>query len=94
MQANYMTKVIDILTDAKLDKKSALTKVRQLIVDSKIRDFSALYTFLYAEIDNYAQGHIGNVILILAEGDVNDTFATDKELHIVDTLLKIIGEIK
>ena len=45
VQANYMTKLLDILQKEK-DKKSCFQNIRQLINDSKIKDFSALHKYL------------------------------------------------
>ena len=93
MQANYMSKLTDILQSSR-DKKAAFKDVRQLIADSKVRDFSALHKYLFDELDNYAKGHIASVILILAESQYQDSFAVDKELHIMSTIVKILNEIK
>jgi len=92
IQANYMTKLIDILK--KDDKKSAFKNIRQLINDSKVKDFSALHKYLFDEIDSYATGHIASVILILAESQYQDSFAVDKELHIMSTIVKLLNELK
>ena len=92
IQANYMTKLIEIIkTD---DKKSAFKNIRQLINDSKVKDFSALHKYLFDEVDSYATGHIAGVILILAESQYQDGLAVHKELHIKSTIVKILGEIK
>jgi DNA polymerase III delta prime subunit len=93
IQANYMTKVLDILSN-ETSKKDAFKSVRQIIADSKVKDFTALYKFLFDEIDNYAKGHIASVILILAEQQYQDSFAVDKELHVMATMVKILNEIK
>jgi len=93
MQANYMTKLVDMLQSDR-DKKSAFKDIRQLIADSKVRDFSALHKYLFDELDNYAKGHIASIILILAESQYQDSFAVDKELHIMSTIVKILNEIK
>jgi len=93
VEANYMTKLVYILvTD--VSKKDAFQQIRKLIADSKVRDFNALYKFLFDEIDIYAKGHIASVILILAETQYQDTFAVDKELHSMAMLVKLINEIK
>ena len=92
IQANYMTKLIDILK--KDDKKTAFKNIRQLINDSKVKDFSALHKYLFDEIDSYATGHIASVILILAESQYQDSFAVDKELHIMSTIVKLLNELK
>ena len=93
MQANYMTKLVEMLQSDR-DKKSAFKDIRQLIADSKVRDFSALHKYLFDELDNYAKGHIASIILILAESQYQDSFAVDKELHIMSTIVKILNEIK
>jgi replication factor C small subunit len=92
VQANYMTKLLNILQ--KEDKKTCFQSIRQLINDSKVRDFTALYKFLFDEIDEYAKGHIASVILILAESQYQDAFAVDKEIHIMATMVKLINELK
>jgi len=93
IQANYMTKVLDIL---KSDQpvKDSFTNIRQIIADSKVQDFTSLYKFLFDELDNYAKGHVGPVILILAESQYQDAFAVDKELHVMSMIVKLVSELK
>ncbi len=93
VQANYMTKVLDILKSDQ-SVKDSFTNIRQTIADSKVQDFTALYKFLFDELDNYAKGHFGPVILILAESQYQDAFAVDKELHIMSMIVKLISELK
>ena len=93
VQANYMTGVLDTLASEK-PKKDAFKEIRQLIADSKVRDFTAFYRFLFDEIDNYAKGHIASVILILAESQYQDSFAIDKELHVMSMIVKLLNELK
>lgn len=93
VQANYMTKLLDILQNEN-SKKDCFVKIRQLINDSKVKDFTALHKFLFDELDNYAKGHVASVILILAESQYQDSFAVDKELHIMSTVVKLLNELK
>ena len=93
VQANYMTKLLDILK-SDVSKKDAFVSIRQLIADSKVQDFTALYKYLFDEIDNYAKGHIASVILVLAEAQYQDAFAVDKELHMMATMVKLLNELK
>jgi len=93
IQANYMTKLLEILKSDK-DKKTAFKDIRQLIADSKVKDFTALHKYLFDELDNYATGHIASIILILAESQYQDSFAVDKELHIMSTIVKMLNELK
>jgi DNA polymerase III delta prime subunit len=93
IQANYMTKLLDLLKSSS-DKKTAFKDIRQLIADSKVKDFTALHKYLFDELDNYATGHIASIILILAESQYQDAFAVDKELHIMSTIVKMLNELK
>jgi replication factor C small subunit len=92
IQANYMTEILEILKNPK-DKKSAFSKIRQIIADSKVKDFTALYTFLFDNLDEYAVGHIGSVILIIAEAQYKDAQVVDKEINVMAMFVNIIGEL-
>ncbi len=93
VEANYMSKLVDILVNES-SKKDCFQKVRQLIADSKVKDFTPLYRYLFDELETFAQGHVGSVILTLAESQYQDSFVVDKELHINALMIKIINEIK
>jgi replication factor C small subunit len=92
IQANYMTEILSVLQDSK-DKKSAFAKIRQIIADSKVRDFTPLYTFLFDALDNFATGHIGPCILIIAEAQYKDASVVDKEINIMAMFVNLLGEI-
>ena len=92
IQANYMTEVLEMLKEAK-DKKAAFNKIRQCIADSKVRDFTPMYTFLYDNLDEFAHGHIAPCILIIAESQFKDASVVDKEINIMAMFVNIIGEI-
>ena len=92
LQANYMTEILDVLRNPK-DKKSAFTKIRQIVADSKVRDFTALYTFLYDNLDEFAHGHIASSILIIAEAQFKDASVVDKEINIMAMFINLLGEL-
>ena len=92
IQANYMTEVLEVLKNAK-DKKAAFNKIRQTIADSKVKDFTPLYTFLYDNLDDFAHGHIAPCILIIAESQFKDASVVDKEINIMAMFVNILGEI-
>jgi replication factor C small subunit len=92
IQANYMTEVLDVLRDTK-NKQTSFTKIRQIIADSKVKDFTALYTFLYDNLDEYAVGHIGAVILIIAEAQYKDISVVDKEINVMAMFINLLGEL-
>lgn len=92
IESNYMTKVLELLK-SKSDRKQVFTSIRQLLVDSQIKDYSALYKFLYDNLDSYAVGHIAAIILILAEAQYQDSFVVDKEINVSAMFVKIINEL-
>ena len=92
IQANYMTEILEMLKNA-TNKKETFTKIRQCIADSKVRDFTPLYTFLYDNLDEFATGHIAPCILIIAESQFKDSSVVDKEINIMSMFVNLINEI-
>jgi len=92
VQANYMTEILEVLKNLK-DKKKAFTQIRQIIADSKVKDFQPLFTFLYETIDDYGTGHVAGVILILAEAQYQDAHAVDKEINTMAMFVKLMNEL-
>ena len=93
VEANYMNKIIDILTSNE-DKKTMFTNIRQLLADSQVKDFSNLYRFLYDNLESYATGHVAAVILIIADAQYKDSFIVDKEIGVMSMFIQLLNEIK
>ena len=62
VQANYMTELLNILKNIK-NKKESFKQIRQIIADSKVKDFTPLYTFLYDNLDEFATGTIASCVV-------------------------------
>lgn len=92
VQANYMTEILEVLKNLK-DKKKAFTQIRQIVADSKVKDFQPLFTFMYDNIDEYGTGHVAGVILILAEAQLMDAQVVDKEINIMAMFVKLMNEL-
>jgi DNA polymerase III delta prime subunit len=92
VEAGYMEKILEILVDNS-DKKGKFTHIRQLLADSKVRDFTPLYRFLYDNLDKFAVGHIASIILIIAEHQAMDIQVVDKEINVSAMFVKILNEI-
>ena len=92
VQANYMTEILEVLKNSK-DKKKAFTQIRQIVADSKVKDFQPLFTFLYDTIDEYGTGHVAGIILILAEAQYQDAHAVDKEINTMAMFVKLMNEL-
>jgi hypothetical protein len=87
-----MDKVIELLS-AKPDKKQLFNSIRQLLADSQVKDYTALYRHLYDNLESFATGHIASIILIIAEAQYQDSFAVDKEINVCAMFVKIINEL-
>ena len=92
VQSNYMTEVLEILKKTKA-KKEAFRNIRQIIADSKVRDFTPLYTFLYDNLDEFAVGRFAPAILIIAESQYTDSHVVDKEINVMAMFVKLINEL-
>lgn len=92
IQANYMTEVLDMLKTPK-DKKETFKKIRQCIADSKVKDFTPLYTFLYDNLDEFATGHVAACILIIAESQFKDASVVDKEINAMAMFVNLLNEV-
>jgi replication factor C small subunit len=89
IQANYTDDVIKILQNGS-DMKQQFTEIRQIIADSKVKDFTPLYRTLYDEVDNYASGKVGQTILNIADGQYKDSMVVDKEINVMAMMLNIL----
>jgi len=91
----YQDEIVDILkvvTEKNLFDK--VTEIRQLLADSKVKEYTQLYRYLFDKIDTYVKKEkIIKVIFHLEEGLKYDSFIADKEINIIATLLKIADEL-
>jgi len=93
IQANYMDEVLNLLkSDGNV--KDTFTSVRKIIADSKVKDFTPFYRFMYDNVDDYANGKVGNTILKIADGQYKDASVVDKEINIMAMMLEILIDIK
>lgn len=92
IEANYMDKLVELLSSGQ-DVKTKFTSIRQLLADSQVKDYTALYRFLYDNLDSFATGHVGPVILIIAEAQYQDSMVVDKEINVMSMFVKILNEI-
>ena len=90
---DYKTKIVDILK-SKDDGRNKYMKVRQTLIDSKVTDFTELYTMLYDKVDEYASAETANVILILGDSVYKSALAIDKEIIAASCLINILNLLK
>ena len=92
LDSDFKTKIVDILK-ASDDSRNKYMKIRQTVADSKVQDFTEMYSLLYDKVDEYASGKVSGVILVLAEGQHRDALAVDKEISFMATILNILSTI-
>jgi len=93
IQANYADEVLVVLKSNN-NLKESFASIRKIIADSKVRDFTPFYRFLYDNVDEYASGKAGNVILTIAESQYKDSVCVDKEINVMAMMLEILMTIK
>jgi len=91
-RGSYAMQCIELLKKES-NPKECFTKIRQTIADAKIKDFAELYRLMYDKIDEYGNGHIGPIILIIAEYQYKDSFSVNKDINVAAMFGQIIGEI-
>jgi DNA polymerase III delta prime subunit len=89
MAGDEMQKIVDILKQ-KDEKRNKYMKIRQLLADSRVQDFSDYYTALYENVDDYAAGNTSNVIIALSDGQYRDALVIDKEITFMATIINIL----
>jgi DNA polymerase III delta prime subunit len=93
IETNFQSNLIDILKSDD-NKRNIFLKVRQLVADNKLHDYSDIYTLLYDRVDEYAAGNVSNVILILSDHVSKDSLVVDKEIVFAACMIQIINTIK
>ena len=92
LQGDIKTKIVEMLKDS--NKKLAFSNIRQVVADNSIRDFADFYTFLFEKVEDYAPNNVADVIIILADGQFQDSSVVDKEICFMSTVIKILRTIK
>lgn len=92
LDSDIKVKVLDLLK-SKDDKRNKYMNIRQAIADSRIQDFTELYSFLYEKVGEYADGNTSNVIITLSEGQYKDALVIDKEITFMATIIQILNII-
>ena len=83
-------KIVDILksNDAKPNKWKT---IRQAIADSRVQDFSEMYSYLYEKVEEYGGNNTSNIILILSESQSKDALVVDKEITFMSCIIQIVA---
>jgi DNA polymerase III delta prime subunit len=89
LNGDLKNQLVDVLK-SKDEKRNKYMKIRQLMADNRVQDFSEFYTLLYEKVDEYAGGNTSNIIIAISEGQYKDALVIDKEITFMATLINIL----
>ena len=84
VSSNYIDQIIELLPNNKSFKQ-----IRQVIADSNVEDFEALYKALYERVDEYTIRD-AEAIIIIEEYLYHSNFRIDKEINVVACIAKLL----
>jgi len=90
VSSNYVDQVIELLINP-----NSFKQIRQVIADSNVNDFEALYKALYERMDEYTS-RPAEAIIIIEEYMYHSNFRIDKEINImacISKLLEVSGKV-
>jgi len=95
IEQNYMLKILEILKKSGNSKQKAFMDIRQILADSKIKQFEPLYRFLYDNVNEFAPDlkQQAGIILIIAEAQYQDVSVVDKEINVMAMFVNLINEL-
>lgn len=88
LENDYKMKILDILKSND-DKRNRYMKLRQTLIDSRVTDFTELFSLLYDKVDEFAPSNTANVIIALSQGQTNHFHSIDKEIAMAACLIEI-----
>jgi replication factor C small subunit len=84
VSSNYIDQIIELLPNNKSFKQ-----IRQIIADSNVDDFEALYKALYERIDEYTTRD-AEAIITIEEYLYHANFRIDKEINVMACIAKLL----
>lgn len=94
IEYNYMFKILEFLNSSS-NKQNKFANIRQIIADSKVRQFEPLFRFIYDKVDKITSNITKQaaIISIIAESQFTDSMVVDKEINVMAMFVKIIDEL-
>jgi DNA polymerase III delta prime subunit len=92
IDSDIKSKIVEILKSND-DKRNKWKNIRQAVADSRVQDFTEMYSFLYEKVDEYGGNNTSNIILILSESQHKDALVVDKEITFMSCIIQIVGTI-
>lgn len=77
-----------------LKVRAPLADIRRYVIDQNIMRFEEIYQHLYDNLDKYAEGKMGSMILNLADAVRDDTLVANKQIIFMEFLVKSLKSLK
>jgi len=91
LENDYKYKVLKLLKEKNNNPQKQFNKIRQIIANNGVKDFSDMYTFLFNKIDEFCNDdNILYNIITIQEAQYQDSFSIDKEICFVSLIAQIL----
>jgi replication factor C small subunit len=77
-----------------LKVRAPLADIRKYITDQNLTRFEEVYQHLFDNLDKYAEGKQGSMILNLADAIRNDTLVVNKQIVFLEFIIKSLVSLK
>lgn len=94
MVSGYCEKVLEQLK-SNFDVKQTFNNIRQIIADSKVRQFDDLFRYLFDNLEEFApDGKRAQMILHIADAQNKANLVVDKEIQVAAMFVNILRDLK
>lgn len=94
VSSDYCSKIVDTIKNSS-DPKTTFTNIRQIIADSKVRQFDELFKYLYDNLDEFVpNGKKAQTILHIADCQHKILNVVDGEIQIAAMFINILRDLK
>jgi len=92
VENDYKQKIVEILK-SNISGKDKYSSIRKTLADSKVTDFSDLYTFLYEKVGEFAPSATAPCILHISDAQYKSAMAIDKEIPTMALIINLLNEL-
>ena len=88
IETEIKSKLLSILKSP-TEKNNKWSEIRKLVSNSRVKDFTELYSLLYEKVDEYGGNNTPAIILILTNSLHKETSIMDKEIVFISCIIEI-----
>jgi DNA polymerase III delta prime subunit len=87
---NDRTYLSDIRDKLKTPDRDSWKKIREILKESDVTDFTELFNYLYNEVEAYAEEVYEETIFAISQAQYQNYFVPNKEINVMEMILKIL----